>query len=238
MIQLPEQTITIISGHYGTGKTEFAVNLAITMARHGRKTALVDLDIVNPYFRSAERRAELERHQVTVHVTSQGGKADTPSLPASIMSIFIDPDLQTVVDLGGDPVGARVLGYYKPQLDETPHDFWFLVNRNRPENASLEKIIAYLEQTEKTSKQKVTGIVNNTHLGRETSAEDILRGDAMAAELAGQLGLPLIYTVGERKFEAEVKGRLKGSFFPIDLYMVKPWELSETKGGQFAWLET
>lgn len=237
-MKLPDQKITIISGHYGTGKTEFAVNLAIAMARDGRKVSLVDLDIVNPYFRSVERKAELEREGIMVHVTSQGGKADVPALPAGIMSIFIDPDRQTVVDLGGDPVGARVLGYYKPQIDHTPHDFWFLINRNRPENATKEKVIAYLQQTETASRQKVTGIINSTHLGRETKSEDIMRGDAFAAEIADNLGLPLIYTIAERRFEDELKSLVKGSFFPMDLYMIKPWELSETEGGHFAWLET
>ncbi len=237
-MKLPDRKITIISGHYGTGKTEFAVNLAIAMARDGRKVALVDLDIVNPYFRSIERKNELEREGVTIHVTSLAGKADTPSLPPGIMSVFSDPDRQTVIDLGGDPGGARVLGYYKPQIDQTPHDFWFLVNRNRPENATVEKAIVYLRQTEATSRQKVTGIINSSHLGRETTAEDILRGDEFAAEIADIIDLPLIYTVAERKFEDELRSLVKGSFFPIDLYMIKPWELSETKGGHFAWLET
>lgn len=237
-MKLPDRKITIISGHYGTGKTEFAVNLAIAMARDGRKVALVDLDIVNPYFRSIERKNELEREGVTIHVTSLAGKADTPSLPPGIMSVFSDPDRQTVIDLGGDPGGARVLGYYKPQIDQTPHDFWFLVNRNRPENATVEKAIVYLRQTEATSRQKVTGIINSSHLGRETTAEDILRGDEFAAEIADIIDLPLIYTVAERKFEDELRSQVKGSFFPIDLYMIKPWELSETKGGHFAWLET
>ncbi len=236
-MKLPDRKITILSGHFGTGKTEFAVNLAIAMARDGRKVSLVDLDIVNPYFRSAERKAELEREGVTVLATSHGGKSDLPSLPAEIMSIFIDADLQTVIDLGGDPIGARVLGYYKPQIDQTPHDFWFLINRNRPENATAEKAIACLRQTETASRQKVTGIVNSTHLGRETTAEDILEGDAFAAEIADISGLPLIYTLAKRKFENQLKSRLKGSFFPIDLYMIKPWELSNNTGGHFAWLE-
>ena len=233
---LPDKAITIISGHYGTGKTEFAVNLALAMVRAGHKTALVDLDIVNPYFRSFERRRELEREGIIVHVTSHQGKADIPALPPDIMSIFVDTKLQSVVDLGGDPVGARVLGYYKPQLDQTPHDFWFVINRNRPENKDADIVIAYLKQTETLSRQKVTGIINTTHLGRETTIDDILKGDTFAADIADMLDLPLIYTVGERKFEQELKDRLTGSFFPIDLYMIKPWELSEAEGGHFAWL--
>ena len=87
------------------------------------------------------------------------------------------------------------------------------------------------------SQQKITGIVNNTHLGRETKAEDIISGDVFAAEAAEKLGLPLICTTGERKFEEELEGKLTGSFFPLDIYMIKPWELSEKEGGQFEWLD-
>lgn len=234
---LPDKKITILSGHFGTGKTEFAVNLAIALARAGRKTCLVDLDIVNPYFRSYERKAELEGQGVTVLVSSKGGQADIPALPPEIQSIFVEPDLQTVIDLGGDPVGARVLGYYKPQLDRVPHDFWFTVNFNRPENKDKEKVISFLKETEALSRQKITGLVNTSHLGRETEVADILAGQAHTAAIAGILGLPLVYTVAERKFEEELKGRLEGSFFPIDIYMIKPWELDEAEGGHFAWLE-
>ena len=232
---LPDKKITIISGHYGTGKTELAVNLALAMAREGRKTALVDLDIVNPYFRSYERRALLEASGVRVLVTSQGGRADTPALPADIMSVFADPDLQTIIDLGGDPIGARVLGYYKDQLDQAPFDFWFAVNQKRPENKSPELVMAYLQETERLSRQKITGLVNTSHLGSETSLDDILSGDAYVAELASILALPLVYTVGERHFQDDLQGRTKGPFFPIDLYMVKPWELGQAEGGLFEW---
>ncbi|MGI6156945.1 MAG: P-loop NTPase [Saccharofermentanales bacterium] len=235
-MHLPDKKITIVAGHYGTGKTEFAVNLAIAMAREGRKTALVDLDIVNPYFRSYERQKEMAREGIKVFVTSNDGKADIPSLPADIQSIFIKDGLQSIIDLGGDPVGARVLGYYKPQLDRTDRDFLFVINQNRPENATVEQAIQYLQDTEFHARQRVTGIVNNTHLCRETTVEDILRGDRFAAEVADRLDLPLVYTVGERRFAETVQGRLNGPYFPIDLYMIKPWELSEDKGGQFAWL--
>ncbi len=236
-MKLPEKQITIVSGHYGTGKTEFAVNLAFAMARDGRKTALADLDIVNPYFRSYERSRELEREGVTVYVTSNFGKADIPALPPDIMAIFVNQEQQSVIDLGGDPVGARVLGYYQPQLDRVDFDFWFVINQHRVENATIEKVSRYLELTEAASKQRITGIVNNTHLGDETTAEVILRGDEFAAKVSEAINLPLIYTVGERKFEEKLEGRLNGSFFPIDRYMTKPWELGDHEGGQFTWLQ-
>ncbi|HHW93816.1 MAG TPA: tyrosine-protein kinase family protein [Clostridiaceae bacterium] len=230
-MKLPDKQITIVSGHFGTGKTEFAVNLAFAMARDGRKTALADLDIINPYFRSYERSRELEREGVTVFVTSNFGKADIPSLPPDIMSIFVNRQQQSIIDLGGDPVGARLLGVYQPQLDQIDFDFWFVINKNRVENATIDKVSHYLWMTEAMSKQRITGIVNNTHLGDETTADVILCGDAFAANVAKAVNLPLIYTVGERKFGVELKGRLEGSFFPIDRYMTKPWELSDNKGG-------
>jgi hypothetical protein len=230
-LKLPDKQITIVSGHFGTGKTEFAVNLAFAMARDGRKTALADLDIINPYFRSYERSRELEREGVTVFVTSNFGKADIPSLPPDIMSIFVNRQQQSIIDLGGDPVGARLLGVYQPQLDQIDFDFWFVINKNRVENATIDKVSHYLWMTEAMSKQRITGIVNNTHLGDETTADVILCGDAFAANVAKAVNLPLIYTVGERKFGVELKGRLEGSFFPIDRYMTKPWELSDNKGG-------
>lgn len=234
---LPNKQITIISGHYGTGKTEFAVNLVIAMARDGREVSLVDLDIINPYFRSFERRRELEKEGIKVHVTSMDGQADIPSLPPSIMSIFLEEDQQSIIDLGGDPAGARVLGYYRPQLEKVDFNFWFVINKNRPETATLENVVHHFERTQMMSQQKITGIVNNTHLGRETKAEDIISGDVFAAEAAEKLGLPLICTTGERKFQEELEGKLTGSFFPLDIYMIKPWELSEKEGGQFEWLD-
>lgn len=234
---LADKQITIISGHYGTGKTEFAVNLAIAMAQEGRDISLVDLDIINPYFRSFERRRELEKKGITVYVTSNEGLADTPSLPGSIMSVFTNKDQQSVIDLGGDPAGARILGYYRPQLEETDFDFWFVINQNRPETSTLENVVHYFERTQTMSGQKITGLVNNTHLGRETTAEDIIKGDAFAAEAAKKLRLPLICTTGERKFRKELEGKLAGSFFPLDIYMIKPWELSEKEGGKFTWLD-
>ena len=108
--------IQIITGHYGSGKTEYAVNLALQLAGTGRKTALADLDIVNPYFRSYEQAGRLEAAGIRVIVTSCGGVADIPALNPEVLSVFQDPSWTGVLDIGGDPIGARVLARFAPQL--------------------------------------------------------------------------------------------------------------------------
>lgn len=223
--------LTIIGGHYGSGKTEFAVNLALAMAGQGVPTRLVDLDIVNPYFRSYEKRDVLEAAGVEMIVTSIGGTADIPALPPDVAKVFVDKDTRSLFDLGGDPVGARVLGFYEPQLKATDFDFWFVCNARRPETENAEKALRYLRSIEIMSKQRFTGIINNTHLTRETRREDILLGEEVALELANKSGLPLVFTTVEERLLDIIKGETKAPLFPLRIYMRKPWELEELEGG-------
>ena len=159
--------IQIITGHYGSGKTEFAVNLALKFAADGDRTALADLDIVNPYFRSAERRELLENNGIRVIATSFSGVMDVPAVSPEVMAIFDDPSYRGVIDLGGDPEGARMLGRYEPQLAREGYDLLCVVNANRPETNAPEKVLSYMEYIEMACRQKITGLVNNTHLCRE-----------------------------------------------------------------------
>lgn len=216
--------ITLIAGHYGSGKTEFAVNLALWLSVYERKSTLVDLDIVNPYFRSFERKDLLEKADVKLIATSMGGLADIPALPAEVASIFSDRERVAIVDLGGDPEGARVLGFYEPQLNEADFDYFLVLNANRPETANAEKAEHYMRNIEFLSKQKFTGIINNTHLCRETAADDIIRGEKLAYALADKTGLPVIWNVVEKRLLNAVEGRLRAEIFPIDILMTKPWE--------------
>lgn len=218
------KAITLIAGHYGSGKTEFAVNLVLWLSLYGKKCTLVDLDIVNPYFRSFERKDLLEKADVKVIATSMGGLADIPALPAEIGSIFTDRERMAIVDLGGDPEGARVLGFYEPQLQEADFDYFFVLNANRPETADVEKARRYMENIEFISKQKFTGIVNNTHLCHETTADDIVRGEKLAHALADQTDLPVIWNVVEKRLLDAVEGRLRSEIIPVDILMKKPWE--------------
>ncbi len=230
--------IQIITGHYGSGKTEFAVNLALHLAGTGEKTALADLDIVNPYFRSFEQAKRLEENGIRVIVTSCGGVADIPALNPAVLSIFEDRSYRGVLDLGGDPIGARVLARFAPKLQGEAFDLLFVLNANRPETATCEKALAYLRAIEGECRQRVTGIVNNTHLCGQTTHEEVLKGAALARELSALTALPIVCHGVHRRFLPSLEGRLSEPLFPMDIYMRKPWEITFSEEEDFLWQES
>ncbi len=216
--------ITAITGHYGTGKTEFAVNLALYMAQEGRAVTLADLDIVNPYFRSRERRDLLERSGIRLISSSQAcADADVPALPAELLSIFHDRSVTGVLDIGGDAVGARVLARFRPQLLQENCQLLYVVNANRPEVRTATGAIDYLRAIEATTGLTCTGLVNNTHLCGETTAREIRKGAALCAEISRLTGIPVVCHVAAEPLAAEVAD-LNGRIFPITVKMKKPWE--------------
>jgi RecA/RadA recombinase len=223
--------ITLIAGHFGSGKTEIAVNLALQNGQAGVATRLLDLDIVNPYFRSFEAKKQLEAAGVDLLVSSMGGYADVPAIPGDVASIFTKNETKEIVDLGGDPDGVRLLGMYERQLNNADFDFFFVFNANRPETGSIEKGLRYFENIEFMSKQKFSALINNTHMIDETEIDDVLRGQDIALKIADKVGLPLLFNAMTRKIyekmqsDQAVLARLKAPAFIIDLQMKKPWEV-------------
>ena len=216
--------VSIITGHYGTGKTEFAVNLALAMAGEGTSVILADLDIVNPYFRSRERRSLLEEAGVRLISSSQAcSDADVPALPAELLTILEDRSLRGVLDIGGDPVGARVLARFQPKIVQEDYQLIYGLNANRPEVRDREKAISYLRGIEATTGLACTGIVNNTHLCGETTEDEIRKGAALAAEVSKETGIPVLCHVAEEKFVSALSD-LPETVFPITIKMKKPWE--------------
>ena len=184
--------VSIITGHYGTGKTEFAVNLALALASDGEQVMVADLDVVNPYFRSRERRATLEEAGIQLISSSQAcANADVPSLPAEVFTILQNQNLRGVMDIGGDPVGARVLARFQPQIVAQDYQLIYVLNANRPEVRTTETAIAYLRSIEAVTGLVCTGIVNNTHLCGETTEEEIRKGAALAAAVSEETGIPI-----------------------------------------------
>ena len=211
----------IITGHYGSGKTEYAVNLALSLVREKDNVVLADLDIVNPYFRSYEQTKTLEDAGVKVIVTSCGGVADIPALNPEVMSVFQQEKWNGVLDIGGDPIGARVLARFAHQIREDSYDLLFVLNANRPETKDVESALQYMRGIEKECLLKVTGIVNNTHLCGETTAEEIIKGAKLAHALSEATGLPVVHHAVQEKFVEAVKPSLTEPILPMKIYMKK-----------------
>ena len=216
--------ISIVTGHYGTGKTEFSVNLALALAREGEKVMMADLDIVNPYFRSRERREVLEGAGVRLITSSQDSEnADMPSLPAEILTVLEDRSYRGVLDIGGDPDGARVLARYQPKITAEDYQLLFVSNANRPEVRKADDAISYLRCIEEVTGLRCGGLVNNTHLCGETTAQEILRGAELAREISEKTGIPVLCHTAEERLIPELES-LKEPIFPISIQMKKPWE--------------
>ena len=216
--------VTVITGHYGTGKTELAVNLALAMAAEGIPAMLADLDIVNPYFRSRERRPLLEAAGVRVISSSQAcSDADVPALPAELLTILENREIRGILDVGGDPVGARVLARFQPKILQEDYQLVCVLNANRPEVREAEAAVSYLRAIEAVTGLTCTGLVDNTHLCGETTLAQIRKGAALAGEVSLQTGIPVLCHVVEERFASEVSD-LREPVFPITIKMKKPWE--------------
>ncbi|MBQ2961124.1 MAG: hypothetical protein IJE09_07880 [Oscillospiraceae bacterium] len=219
-----DHRISIVTGHYGTGKTEFAVNLALALAAEHDNVMIADLDIVNPYFRSRERKAELEKSGIRLISSSQeAAHADIPALPAELLGIFQNRSIRGVLDIGGDPVGARVLARFQPKIVSEDYELLFVVNANRPEVRTAESAIEYLRNIEKITGLECSGLVNNTHLCGETTEIEVRKGAALAQEISEITGIPVRCHVAVERL-AESLSDLKEPVFPISIKMKKPWE--------------
>ena len=221
---LNDNRIRIVTGSYGTGKTEFSVNYALKLAAAGRKTALVDLDVINLYFRSREKQAELTAAGIHVISSSINGiGADLPAIAAAVVTPLQDKTWQVVLDVGGDAMGARTLKRYREYFQTGDYDMFFVVNANRAETATPEKALEQMERIQQMIQVPVTALVNNTHLVKQTTEEEVLKGQIVCRNLSDMTGVPIRYVSLMEHLVSRMPGDLEGAVFPMKLMMREAW---------------
>ena len=192
----------VLTGNYGSGKTEIALNLAFRFAALGEKTTLVDLDIVNPYFRSAEKAGELEKAGVRVLMPVFAlTTVDIPALPPEIQSVFEQPSDRVIFDVGGDDTGAAALGRYAPAFQKNRSDTLSLlvINCMRPLTENREDILDLAERIGKRGRLGTDGLINNTNLADQTEPEMLEWGEGIVSECAREMGTRSVLNTGERR---------------------------------------
>jgi hypothetical protein len=217
--------ITIVTGHYGSGKSEFSINYVLRANTADRDLALVDLDIVNPYFRSREQRGLLEEHGIRVIANTfrQDVGVDIPAISAEINAPLQNEAMTAVIDAGGDPAGARLLGRFRNLMPEGDTDMLCVVNGSRPETATKEKVIEQIRGIETSSRLSLTGLINNTHMLEHTQISHIEHGDALCKEVSAELDIPIRYVGVFRPLVGDVPENIDGEIIPISMYLREAW---------------
>ncbi|MDR3315707.1 MAG: hypothetical protein LBS98_04420 [Coriobacteriales bacterium] len=228
--------LTLITGHYGAGKTNLALNIARGLQADYERVTLIDLDIVNPYFRSSDSLSFLQALNIELLGPVYGTNApnlDTPSLSPGIGEAMQQANKAhaVVVDVGGDPDGARALARYEPNITNRPYRLIYVVNFRRPQATTLEENLELIAAIEQTAKLKTTALIGNTHLKEFTDAEVILASVQPLLKLAQDAQLPLAGITAPKVVAPVVEAALTTEghsvsipVYPLDLIVTTPWE--------------
>lgn len=221
---LSASRLVVIIGPFGSGKTEVALSYALASADAGRPTALIDLDIVNPYFRAQDHRDELRRAGVRVVAPEEPmSHYELPALPPDVRSALTDGSTYAVADVGGDPVGARILGGFRPYLDRSGFALWLVINPWRPPGVEgeLEQVVADIQRE---AGLQADAIISSPNMGRGTTIRDVREGHARVVVYARDLNLPIQFLAVEERLAGELDD-LDVPLWPIRPRVRLPWEM-------------
>ena len=225
-----EKIIIVVTGHYGSGKTEFSVSLAMLLSHDEKlkykRLAIIDLDIANPYFRSRERRDMLEKNGIKKYGSAYEHEitAELPALGASSRIPLEDEDCQVIVDLGGNADGAKVLQQFRKYFNTNQYIHLAVVNANRPDTRNIDGALEHLRDIEFATGLPVDAIVNNCHLLRETTADTIAKGHALCEEISKHTGKKIACDCYAPDLIEEKDLHDIGPYhMPIGLYMRPSW---------------
>ena len=224
--------ILIIIGAYGSGKSEYAINSAWQLKKHGKPVTLVDLDVVNPYFRSRQVREEFASQGIVV-IAPDGeySHADMPMLSPRIMGAVEDYSRIPVLDVGGDPAGCRTLARYVQNINKRGYQLKLVINTKRPFTSDLDGILKMLEELEFSSRLKVTELICNTNLMEYTDQETVIQGIELIKQVADELNLKFSEYLVMEKYADRIPENLLGkNRVLLQYYLNKPWEPTRVKG--------
>ena len=214
---MEHKRLTLFAGHYGSGKTNIAVNYALSLAKEGKKVCIGDLDIVNPYFRTADSAAQLEKAGVEL-ISSRyaNSNVDLPALPAENYRLVQDKTIYGIMDIGGDDRGAYALGRYVPYIKaEDNYRMVFVANCYRPLTRTPEEALEVMQEIETACKLPFTCIVNNSNLGPETTPQTVMDSLEFVQRLSQLSGLPVWLHTAEMQVAAQLTQL--NSVFPLQL---------------------
>ena len=207
---MKHKRLTLFAGHYGSGKTNIAVNYALMLAKEGKSVVIGDLDIVNPYFRTADSAKELEQAGVTLICPQfANSNVDLPALPAEAYRLVEDKGVYGIMDIGGDDRGAYALGRYVPAIRaEDNYRMVFVANCYRPLTRTPEEALEVMREIEAACGLAFTDIVNNANLGPETTAQTLLDSVPYVEKLSKLSGLPVFAHTAEKTVAEGLAGKL------------------------------
>lgn len=210
--------VLLLCGHYGSGKTNIAVNLAQEIKKEYPTVALADLDIVNPYFRSKDSAAELDEAGIRLICSNYANSnVDIPALPPDLYALTDDKQMRAVIDIGGDDRGALVLGRLAPAiLAEDDYEMLMVINCYRPLTRDAASTVEVMREIEYAGGIRFTALVNNSNLGVETTKEDVLASLRYAEQVAAMSGLPVVMTTVDERLQNELKDKIP-NLFPLKL---------------------
>jgi len=218
-----EKRITIFAGHYGSGKTNLAVNYALELRKHHEKVILCDVDTVNPYFRTKDSEKILTENGVMlISPEYANSNVDLPSLPALVNTIFADEEARVVIDVGGDDAGAIALGQYADRLKDAGYEMLLVINSYRYLTRCPEEVQEIMAEIELAASLKFTGIVNNSNLGKETTTETVQKSLSFADGVKEITALPILATAHRRDVDP---GALNTPDWAIDIYTKEAWKI-------------
>ncbi len=222
MIVNPKR-ITLFAGHYGSGKTNIAVNYALKLKETGKAVEIADLDIVNPYYRTKDSEEELNKAGIRV-ISSEfaNSNVDFPAMPGEAYSIIDNKDTYAVCDVGGDDRGAYALGRFREGIMAEDYEMYLVINKYRPLTSDVDSLKEIKEEIEAAAGIPFTAIVNNSNLGRETTAEAVLSSIDYANEASAKLNLPVKLTAVHEPLYNELKDKIE-NLMPLVLQQRNFW---------------